>query len=125
VAATADAVGTALDVAQIVRGTGKPSQSKTSKKRPGSRGHPDHQTKVDKLEQKALDEVESGEQVLREKKIRGHDSRRIPDVQIVDDEGKARKVFEAERHPNRKRNLKREAEYEKLGVEYETHELDE
>jgi RHS repeat-associated protein len=125
VAATADAVGTALSGVQTARGLTKPSQSKTSKKRPGSRGHPDHQTKVDKLEQKALDEVESGEQVLREKKIRGHDSKRIPDVQIVDDEGKARKVFEAERHPNRKRNLKREAEYEELGVEYETHELDE
>ena len=49
---------------------------------------------------------------------------RRPDVQILDKDGKTRKVFEAERHPNSKRNRLREEEYDRLGIEHETHSLD-
>jgi len=89
----------------------------------GSKGKPDHQDKVSELGDKARSEAKSGEKVLREKRIQGHDSRRIPDQQIVNESGKTRKVFEAERHPNRKRNKEREQEYDDLGIEYETHGL--
>jgi hypothetical protein len=50
-------------------------------------------------------------------------SRRKPDAQIVNANGKTRKVFEAERHPNRKRNKEREEEYKKLKLPNETHPL--
>jgi hypothetical protein len=59
--------------------------------------------------------------VLTERKLQGHDSKRKPDVQIVDRNGKARKVFEAERRPGSQRNQKREAEYKKLKLKQETH----
>lgn len=62
--------------------------------------------------------------MLTERRIQGHASRRNPDVQIVDSEGKARKIFEAERHPTYKRNRMREQEYDNLGIKYETHGLD-
>ena len=65
----------------------------------------------------------NGETVLRERKIQGHDSNRRPDVQIVDEEGKARKVSEAERRPESSRNQKREAEYERLKLGQETHKV--
>jgi hypothetical protein len=42
-------------------------------------------------------------------------------VQIVDREGKTRKIFEAERLPESDRNRLREEEYRKLGIEFETH----
>ncbi|MDX1965268.1 MAG: polymorphic toxin-type HINT domain-containing protein [Pirellulales bacterium] len=89
----------------------------------GSKGKPDHQQKVDELESKARGEAKEGETVLRERKLQGHDSSRIPDVQIVDPAGRARKTLEAERHPNRNRNLQREEEYNGLGLENETHGL--
>jgi len=95
--------------------------TESEKKRPGSKGHPDHQEKVSELEAKARAEAGPGETVFRERQLQGHDSTRIPDVQIVNEEGKARKVFEAERRPNSDRNLKREAEYNKLKIEHETH----
>jgi RHS repeat-associated protein len=87
----------------------------------GSKGKPDHQQKVDDLAKKAQKETKPGETVVRERKIQGQDSRRKPDVQIVDRNGKARKVFEAERKPTSQRNLKREQEYRKLKVDQETH----
>jgi RHS repeat-associated protein len=87
----------------------------------GSKGNPDHQEKVNELNEKAKSEAKEGEQVLREKKLQGHDSNRRPDSQIVDKSGKARKVFEAERRPSSQRNKNREAEYKKLKVEQETH----
>jgi hypothetical protein len=89
----------------------------------GSKGKIDHQNKVAELEKKAQGEVKEGETVLRERKIQGQPSNRKPDVQIVDKEGKTRKVFEAERKPTHKRNRDREAEYKKLGLEQETHGL--
>lgn len=73
------------------------------------------------MTKQAQKETKPGETVVRERKIQGHDSRRRPDVQIVDKKGKARKVFEAERKPNSKRNINREKEYKKLKVDQETH----
>ncbi|MBI1929366.1 hypothetical protein HYR99_34620 [Candidatus Poribacteria bacterium] len=89
----------------------------------GSQGKPDHQQKVEARVEKAKNEAGPHERVLREKKIKGHDSSRRPDAQIVGEEGKARKVYEAERHPERKRNREREAEYDRLGVQHETHKV--
>jgi hypothetical protein len=89
----------------------------------GSKGKPDHQAKVEELANKAKGEARPGEQVVRERKIQGHDSTRKPDVQIVGPDGKTRKVLEAERRPNSPRNRTREEEYRKLKVEQETHGL--
>ena len=61
---------------------------------------------------------------MREIQMQGHDSNRKPDVQIVGPDGKTRKVFEAERNPTHKRNVEREDEYRRLGVEFETHPVD-
>jgi RHS repeat-associated protein len=99
------------------------SSSGTSPNPYGSPGKPDHQEKVRDLNKQAQKEAKPGETVLQERKIQGHDSRRRPDVQIVDKNGKARKVFEAERKPNSQRNLNREKEYKKLKVDQETHPL--
>lgn len=89
----------------------------------GSKGKPDHQEKVRELTKKAQSEAKEGETVLSEKKIQGHDSNRKPDAQIVGEEGKTRKVSEAERRPESQRNQTREAEYRKLEVEQETHKV--
>ncbi len=89
----------------------------------GAKGKQDHQDKVKELTDKARGEAKEGEKVVSEKKIQGHDSNRRPDAQIVDKDGKTRKVFEAERRPNSQRNIKRENEYKKLGVEQETHKV--
>lgn len=89
----------------------------------GSKGKPDHQAKVDELANRAKDE-NPGMDVITERKIQGHDSNRKPDVQVVDPEtGKATKIYEAERKPESTRNKKREAEYEKLDIPYETHKV--
>ena len=90
----------------------------------GSKGKPDHVAKVDKLVSKAKLEAKENETILREKKIQGHDSKRVPDVQIVNSEGKTRKTFEAERKPESKRVKNKESEYKKLGIDNETHSLD-
>jgi hypothetical protein len=82
----------------------------------GSKGAPDHQAKVDELADKARAEAKPGETVEVNKKVQGVDSTRRPDVQIRDSSGKTRKIDEAERHPNSKRNKSREAEYDKHGI---------
>jgi hypothetical protein len=87
----------------------------------GSPGKPDHQQKVSELTEKARSEAGEGEQVLNNQKVRQIDSKRRPDVQIVNKEGKTRKVFEAERKPSSQRNIKRETEYKKHKLEQETH----
>jgi RHS repeat-associated protein len=89
----------------------------------GSPGKPDHQQKVDELTEKAKSETQPGEKVLNNKQLQGHDSKRRPDVQIVDRQGKARKALEAERRPSSSRNKKREAEYDRLNIPHETHPL--
>ena len=90
----------------------------------GAKGKPDHQAKVDELFKKAQGEAGPDETVLRERRVQGVASNRQPDVQIVDPNGRTRKVFEAERRPGSKRNREREAEYRRLNVEFETHGLD-
>ena len=113
------------DITELKKYDNRRHRKKKSCKNPyGSRGKPDHQQKVDELTLKALDECEPGEKVLTEKKIKGHESNRRPDVQIVDPGEETRKVLEAERYPNRKYNKIREQEYEEIGLDYETHELD-
>ena len=89
----------------------------------GSKGAPDHQKKVDELVDKAKGEAHAGETVESNKQVKGVDSKRRPDAQIVDTKGKTRKVFEAERRPNSTRNKNREAEYKKLQLDNETHPL--
>jgi uncharacterized protein RhaS with RHS repeats len=89
----------------------------------GKSGKPDHQAKVNELADKARSEAKPGERVEQGTKIQGHDSTRQPDVQIIGKDGKTRKIFEAERHPNRQRNQLREEEYKRLGIENETHGL--
>jgi hypothetical protein len=105
----------------------KTSNAETKSQSPpnpdGSKGKPDHQEKVKELEKKAQGEKKDGETVLTEKKIQNENSNRRPDVQIVNEKGQTRKVFEAERRPNSQRNQKREAEYKKLGIEQETHKV--
>jgi hypothetical protein len=92
--------------------------------RPGASGHLDHQAKVTQLEQQAMREARPGEAVLVQRRVQGHATRRTPDVQIVDSTGKTRKIFEAERLPTSGRNAAREADYRRLGIPFETHELD-
>ena len=89
----------------------------------GCNGKQDHRDKTGELSDRARGEAGEGEQVLENKKIRGHDSNRKPDVQIVDKEGRTRKIYEAERHPDSARNRAREAEYDRLGIPHETHGL--
>jgi len=117
-------IGKALEAGNLV--SDNPEQPSQNAPNPyGPKGNPDHQQKVEKLGEKARSEKEPGEEVLQERKMQGHDSNRRPDQQIVDKTGKTRKVFEAERKPNSKYNKEREAEYDKLGIEHETHLLDE
>jgi RHS repeat-associated protein len=89
----------------------------------GSKGKQDHQDAVSDLEQKARGEAGENEQVVREKKVQGVDSNRRPDVQIVDENGKARKVLEAERKPNSGRVQDKKDEYGDLGIEVEIYDL--
>jgi hypothetical protein len=89
----------------------------------GAKGKPDHQQKVGELTDKAQAE-NPGMQVITEKKINIPGSTRRPDVQVVDPStGRTIKVYEAERNPGAQRNQKREAEYKKLGVPFETHKV--
>ena len=89
----------------------------------GAKGKPDHQEKVQELAEKAKAE-NPDKKILTEKKIQVEGSNRKPDVQVVDPQtDKTEKIYEAERKPNSSRNQKREEEYKKLGVPYETHKL--
>ena len=89
----------------------------------GSSGAPDHQEKVGELVDKAKNEAKPGETVESNKQVKGVESTRRPDAQIIDAKGNTRKVFEAERRPNSQRNKEREAEYKKLKLDNETHPL--
>ena len=68
-------------------------------------------------------EIQPKERVVREGQVKGLKSSRRPDAQIVDKEGKTRKVGEVERKPNGTYNKKRTEEYNNLGVEYEERNL--
>jgi len=124
VGATAAAVGTigAVGAAKNVGAILHAMSDKGGPPNPnGSKGAPDHQEKVNELVGKAKGEAQAGETVESNKQVKGLDSTRRPDAQIVDAKGQTRKVFEAERRPNSQRNKQREAEYKKLKVDNETH----
>ena len=89
----------------------------------GSKGNPDHQKQVkDLADQKTAEHPDK--QVIQEKKIRTDGSNRIPDIQVVNPQtGKVEEVHEVERHPNRARNKKREAEYNDHNIPNQTHPL--
>jgi hypothetical protein len=89
-------------------------------RRSGSPGNFDHQILVAEAKAYALDMAGPGETVHTSQRIRGHDSRRMPDVQIRDAEGNTRYIIEVEREPDSLRNLLREAEYDLLGIPHET-----
>ncbi len=114
----------ALGLAEGANDAGKALNKVDNVKNPyGARGKPDHQQKVGELSDKAKAE-NAGMQVVTEKKINAQGSNRRPDVQVVDPStGKTIKVYEAERSPGSQRNQKREAEYKKLGVPFETHKV--
>ena len=103
---------------------GKVPSRNLGRRRPGSKGHPDHQAKVEQLGEKARSEAAAGERVLQERRIQGHDSGRIPDQQIVGADNKTRKVFEAERQPKSKRYKRKLEEFDELVIEHETSPLD-
>jgi len=117
---SARAVDKAVDVIESVE-TGTNIVKRAA--RAGKNGNPDHIATVERLYKKALKEadLDGGEQILRGKKVKNLDSTRQPDVQIVDKNGKTRKIYEAERKPQSQRNKAREKEYDELGVEHETH----
>ncbi|MBX3475736.1 MAG: hypothetical protein KF754_15300 [Planctomycetes bacterium] len=101
---------------------------RTSKKPPnqhGSKGKPDHQEAVAKDNKRMVSEAGDGQEVLRERRVQGHDGcRRVPDNQVVED-GKTVKVVERERKPNSKYVKGKKSEYEKRGIEAEFKGLDE
>jgi len=115
-----DVAKVADDVVDLSKG------AKPKTKNPyGSKGKPDHQAKVKELSDKAQKEASMNENVLREKPVQKVDGlNRKPDVQIVNETGKTRKVFEAERKPNSTRNIRREQDYKNHGIDYETHPID-
>lgn len=96
---------------------------KISKNPFGSKGKPDHQRKIQELKDKASSEMKSGERVETEKIIKVEGSNRRPDVQIIDKDGRTRRIYEAERYPESKRNRLREDEYKRLNIEYEIYPL--
>ncbi len=111
------------EIKREVKAEVKEQVNKEIKNEFGSKGKPDHQAKVKELEVKAEQE-NPGMNIVREKKINAEGSNRRPDVQVQDPQTKkTTKVYEAERNPNSQRNLKREEEYRKLGIEYETHKV--
>jgi RHS repeat-associated protein len=82
----------------------------------GARGKPDHQEEIKKQADQARSEASPGETVLEGKKVQGADSNRRPDVQVVGEDGKVKKVIEVERKPDSKRNIDREKEYKRLNI---------
>ncbi len=92
-------------------------------KRAGKNGNPDHIAKVEELAKKAQKDY-PGYTIEKGKQIKKHPgSTRQPDVQVLDKKGKTIHIYEAERRPGSKRNIKREAEYKKLKVKNETHKV--
>ncbi|MCI0403172.1 MAG: hypothetical protein L0212_06570, partial [Acidobacteria bacterium] len=120
----ANAVG-AVAIAQgaTAMASGSYQLSKSVSNPYGSKGKPDHQRAVERVVNKAKAEAKPGEQVLRERKVQGHDLNRKPDAQIVGTDKKTRKVFEAERRPNSQYHQKREADYKNCGIKCDTQQV--
>lgn len=103
--------------AQAVAKGAKPGTNGT--KRPGNRGHGDHQADVKGGGQKQAESLKRpGETVETEKLIEGHPGvTRRPDNQVVGTDGKTRVVVESERRPNGPYHKKRVKELEAAGIE--------
>jgi RHS repeat-associated protein len=86
----------------------------------GQQGARDHQEEVKKQADKAQAEAKPGQTVQQGKRIKGVNSTRRPDVQVVGPDGKVVKVVEVERRPNSPRHRKRQREYDRLNVPHET-----
>ncbi len=118
-----DAAGNAIKqvrkkLDEFFKGTGDAATSK----RPGTRGHPDHQADVNGPgREQARDLARPGERVETEGKVVGHDGvNRKADNQVIDKEGKTRVVVESERRPNGSYHKKRVKELEDAGIEVQT-----
>ena len=118
----ADAIGAFAKAAKATDNAADAAK-KISKNPFGSKGKPDHQRKIQELKDKASSEMKSGERVETEKIIKVEGSNRRPDVQIIDKDGRTRRIYEAERYPESKRNRLREDEYKRLNIEYEIYPL--
>ncbi|MBI5764008.1 MAG: hypothetical protein HZA51_10835 [Planctomycetes bacterium] len=98
----------------------KADELRETRKSNGCKGNPDHQNKVKEIAEEKRKTLEDGEEVLTEKKIRHPESNRRPDVQVVGRDKKVKEIVEVERRPNSARNLRREQEYNDLGIPHET-----
>jgi len=86
----------------------------------GSPGKPDHQASVELEKQAAQTRAAPGEEVLVNKQVKGVDSKRRPDVQIVGTDSKTREIVEVHRKPGDRYDVKRKEEYDRLGIPNET-----
>lgn len=91
-------------------------------KRPGNRGHPDHQADVKgggKRQAEAL--ARPGERVVMEGRIEGHPGiNRRADNQVIGTDNRTRVVVESERRPGGTYHKKRVKELEAAGIEVHT-----
>ena len=94
-------------------------------KRPGTRGHPDHQADVNGPGRKQAEaQAGPGETVLTERPVQGHPGvNRRADNQVVGADGKTRVVVESERRPNGPYHKKRIEELEGRGIDVQTRPL--
>lgn len=91
-------------------------------RRPGTRGHPDHQADVEGPGRKqAEDQALPGETVLTEEWIRGYPGvRRRADNQVVGVNGRTRLTVESERRPNGSYHQRRVESLEDLDIMVQT-----
>jgi len=103
----------------------KLDEALTPKKRPGTRGSPDHRADVEGPgADQARELARPGEEVRTERPVQGHPGiNRRADNQVVDPEGKTRVVVESERRPDGSYHKKRVEELEGAGIEVHTRPL--
>jgi hypothetical protein len=91
-------------------------------KRPGTRGHADHQADVQGLGlEQAKAQVRPGETVLTERPVQGHPGiNRRADNQVVGADGRTRVVVESDRRPTGSYHKKRVEELQNAGIEVQT-----
>jgi len=91
-------------------------------KRPGNRGHADHQADVEGGGRRQAEALAGpGERVLREEGVRTDKGiRRRADNQVIGTDGRTRVVVESERRPNGKYHQIRVKELEAAGIEVHT-----